>query len=132
MVGLGVGVDDDVLNVDGAELVILLEKEIHGPLKMAGALQRSKGMTRNWKEPERGWKAVRSRCLGSTWIWWNPDRRSILENTREPAMESRHSSMRGMGYTNFWANALRQRYSMQRRSPPTCLFAKSTPAPNTE
>ena len=58
-------------------------------------------MTRNWNEQYLDWKAVRSRCSDTTWIWWKPDLRSILVNTREPAMESKHSSMRGMGYTFF-------------------------------
>ena len=43
MVGLGAGVDDDVVNVDCAELVILLEKEIHSPLESGGRVAEAKG-----------------------------------------------------------------------------------------
>ena len=42
VVGLGAGVDDDVVNVDGAELVILLEEEIHGPLEGGGRIAEGK------------------------------------------------------------------------------------------
>ena len=42
VVGLGAGVDDDVVDVDGAELVILLEKEIHGSLKCGGRVAEAK------------------------------------------------------------------------------------------
>jgi len=41
--GFRVGVDDDVVDVDGAELVILLEKEIHGPLECGGRVAEAKG-----------------------------------------------------------------------------------------
>ena len=36
MVGFGGGVGDDVVKVDGTELVVLLEEEIHGPLEGSG------------------------------------------------------------------------------------------------
>ena len=42
VVGLGAGVDDDVVNVDSAELVILLEKEIHCPLESGGRVAEAK------------------------------------------------------------------------------------------
>ena len=43
VVGLGAGVDDDVVDVDCAELVILLEKEIHSPLESGGRVAEAKG-----------------------------------------------------------------------------------------
>ena len=43
MVGFGRGVDDDVVDVDGAELVILLKKEINGPLESGGRVAEGKG-----------------------------------------------------------------------------------------
>ena len=109
MVRHGVGVDDDVVNVDGAELVILLEKEIHGPLECGGRVVEVKGHDAELEATVAGLKGGAFAVLGATWIWWKQDRRSILVNTREPAMESRHSSMRGTGYTTFWVNALRRR-----------------------
>ena len=53
MVGFVRGVDDDVVDVDGAEGRELLEQEVHRPLECCGALQRPKGMTRNWNAPQR-------------------------------------------------------------------------------
>ena len=42
IVGFSVGVDDNVVDVDGAELVLLLEEEVHGPLECGGGVAEAK------------------------------------------------------------------------------------------
>ena len=101
MVGFGHGVDDDVVDVDGAEGVVLLEEEVRRPLEGRGSVAEVKGHDAELEGAVAGLEGVAFSVRGTAWIWWNPDRRSILVNTREPARESRHSSMRGMGYTTF-------------------------------
>ena len=51
MVGFVRGVDDYIVDVDGAEGRELLEQEVHRPLKRCGGVAEAKGMTRNWNDP---------------------------------------------------------------------------------
>ena len=43
MVDFCARMDDDVVNVNSAELVILLEQEVHGSLKSGGRVTEAKG-----------------------------------------------------------------------------------------
>ena len=68
VVGLGAGVDDDVVDVDGAEFVILLEKAIHGPLEGGGRVAQAKGHCAELEGAVAGLEGGAFAVLGTTWI----------------------------------------------------------------
>ena len=109
MVGLGAGVDDDVVDVDCAELVILLEEEIHGPLEYGGRVAEAKGHDAELEGAVAGLEGGAFAVLG--------DDLDLVE-PRPDVQFGEHSGTShgvwalvyaGMGYTTFLVNALGRR-----------------------
>ena len=105
------GVDDDVVDADGAELVILLEKEIHSPLESGGRVAEAKGHDAELEGAVAGLEGGAFSVLGNDLVLVEPRPEVHFDehSGTSHGVVSKHSSMRGMGYTTFWANALRWR-----------------------
>ena len=109
MVCLGARMNDDVVDVDSAELVKLLEKEVHSPLECGGRVAEAKGHDAKLEGAVAGLEGGAFAVLGDDLDLVEPRSEVHFGEHGKPGMESRHSSIRGMGYTTFWVNALRRR-----------------------